>query len=92
MGLGFADNVDTVYQLEYFPVFNSGTCLTSVSHLKLIYQPLTLLSHLGLWPAMMELYYWILLYIIDYYCLLFTVCAEELIYHNNITMKLQEKI
>jgi len=48
MGLGFADNVDKVYQLEHFPIFSSGTCLTSVPQLKLSYQPLTFLSQPGL--------------------------------------------
>jgi hypothetical protein len=56
MGQGFADNVDKVYQIENFPVFNSGTCLTSVPHLKHSYQPLTLLSQLGWGLGMAELY------------------------------------
>jgi hypothetical protein len=53
----YADNIDKVYQLERFPVFNIGTCLTSVPQLELSYQPLTLLSQLGLRPAMAELHY-----------------------------------
>jgi hypothetical protein len=53
----YADITDKVYQLEHFSVFNIGTCLTSVPQLKLIYQPLTLLSQLGLRSATAELHY-----------------------------------
>lgn len=92
LGLRFAYNVDKDYHLENFPVFNSGICSTFVPQLRLNYQQFTLLlCQLGLRPAMVELYYLLLLYIIDYYWLLFSVYAEELIYHNHITRKLYEK-
>ena len=55
-GVGFADSVEKVYQLEHFPVSNSGTSLISVPQLKFSYQPLTPLSQLGLRPAMAEIY------------------------------------
>jgi hypothetical protein len=72
MRLEFADNVDKVYQLEHFPVLSSGTCLISVPHLKLNYQPLTLFPNWAcdqLWRSYIIDYYCVLLITIDYYSL-----------------------